>query len=829
MTSLSGPGWILFCLYYTGLSGACHWTAGQNDRVYLLHLIKTLREERRGEDGPRPHFSRRSLKILPISDILKAKTIRSQMKGGGVVSGRNRGKYWSTSMLKRRGWTNELIRELLPKPHYFPSDGHPIRVWSKEDVRQAENSPEFIGRSGDRKGAQGGPAVPTPEAKKACAALARAWEGAGKDGTAPWLLAGHYHSAILERLPAAAKGGGLRPSQATAWLSEFLALEQRCDSKRLPEILKNFLRAGGWLGRSSGQDLAERVLERYPQVLCQAATQVITVFTSAQPEADLSAMLAAEGFPDAQLLTEGLGTVWSVWYVPQAIRTSLSLLIALNPKDEYPRARAMHRRFILHLGGTNTGKTYAGFQRLIRAQTGIYLAPLRLLALEGQETLLDAGVDCSLSTGEEEDIREGDTHLSATAEKLPLEREYDVAVIDECQMIADRERGYAWTRAILGVLAPEVHLCAAPEARQILIQLIESCGDSCEVVEHRRTTPLICMDHTIDYQRVQPGDALITFSKVGVLSVAEDLRQSGKEPAIIYGALPYSTRRKQMEGFLKGEMEYIVSTDAIGMGLNLPIRRVIFMETEKFDGVERRELKPEEIRQIAGRAGRFGMYNRGFVGATQGLGLIRAGLEAPIPPIQHAVVGFSDLVLQVDFDLLEVLTEWNRMPTVEPYRKLDISRYISLISKMREMGFVLTREQELRAANIPFDETEDALRELFFQFLHRWQQGETIEQPALPEEEPTLPELEQYYRKLDLYFSFAKAFDCPVDEDRLYDTREQVADEINEILLHRLRNNIRFCARCGKALPLHHRGRLCDTCYHREKRGGGHSWAQGRR
>ena len=87
------------------------------------------------------------------------------------------------------------------------------------------------------------------------------------------------------------------------------------------------------------------------------------------------------------------------------------------------------------------------------------------------------------------------------------------------------------------------------------------------------------MNRLVDYTGIQPGDALITFSKVGVLSVAEDLRQRGKEPAIIYGALPYSTRRKQMEGFLDGRMQYVVSTDAIGMGLNLPIRRIIFMET----------------------------------------------------------------------------------------------------------------------------------------------------------------------------------------------------------------------------------------------------------
>ena len=193
-------------------------------------------------------------------------------------------------------------------------------------------------------------------------------------------------------------------------------------------------------------------------------------------------------------------------------------------------------------------------------------------------------------------------------------------------------------------------------------------------------------------------------------------------------------------------------------------------------------------------------------------------LWTPGGTVDGVTLGFSDLVMSVDFDLLEVLTEWSKMPAAEPYRKLDISRYLSLISKLREKGFLLTKEQELRAANIPFDETEDALMELFFDFLRRWSRGERIEQPGLPEgASATLPELEQYYRKLDLYFSFAKAFGCDVDRDRLYDTRERVADEINEILIYRLQNNIRFCEHCGKALPLHHRGRLCDDCYRRQR------------
>ena len=742
------------------------------------------------------------------------------------MSGRAGGKYWSASVLRRRGWTNELMKQLLPKPRFLVSNGRSIRMWSQEDVRRAEQDDSFtLGREDpELRGAALRAAA--PGVKHTRFLLTQAWEEAERDESAAWLLAGHYHSALLTRLATVPRSRAFDRNQAVGQMKEFLSLEQSCNGSHMTAVLKNFLRAASWLGESADHPQVRQVLERYPQVLRGASAQILAEFSAAQPEADPEDMLRTEGFPASQLFKEGLGAVWSVWYVPRAIRTSLSLLIALNPKDEYPETRRMHRHFILHLGGTNTGKTYAGFQRLKQARSGVYLAPLRLLALEAQETLLEAGVDCSLTTGEEEDSRTWDTHTAATAEKLDMRRYYDVAVIDECQMISDGQRGYAWTRAILGVLSPEVHLCAAPEAEDLLVRLIESCGDSYEIEIHKRTTPLICMTRTVDYHRVQPGDALITFSKVGVLSVAEDLRQSGKEPAIIYGALPYSTRRRQMEGFLKGEMEYIVSTDAIGMGLNLPIRRIIFMETEKFDGVERRELRPEEIRQIAGRAGRFGMYNRGYVGATQGLPIIRAGLEVDIPPLDYAVVGFSDLVLQAEFDLLEVLTEWNKMPTVEPYRKLDITRYITIISKLREMGFTLTREQELKAANIPFDETEEALRDLFFSFLRRWQQGEDIEQPGLPEGDPTLPELELYYRKLDLYYSFAKTFDCPVDEERLYDSREEVADEINEILLHRLRNNIRFCQICGKALPLYHRGRLCDQCFRRERKGA--PWRPGR-
>ena len=738
-------------------------------------------------------------------------------------------KNWTAGTLKSRGWTEELLSSLLPPAQRRYFNGRRVRTWRAEDVRRAESTEEFrLGRMASAGAEESG--VPVEEALKAAAGLlTSAWDAAGHGDSPAERLAALYHRAILRSIPTVAWAARLKVGQSRSYVDFFLHLETGSGAEPLTGTLRRFVTAAPWLGRHAESPLALRLREHYVNSLLAISRRELTAFAAAQPEAAIDGLLSPGAFPTEKLLQHPLSYLYSVFYVPRAIRSSLKLLVALNPKDEYPETRAMKRRFILHIGGTNTGKTYAGFQRLRRAATGVYLSPLRLLALEAQETLLDMGVKCSLTTGEEEDVREGDTHVAATAEKLDLRAHYDVAVIDECQMIADRERGFAWTRAILGVLAPEIHLCAAPEARDLLVRIIESTGDEWEEIRHLRKTPLVCMSREIDFDDVQPGDALITFSKLGVLSIAEDLRSHGKRPAIIYGALPYATRRKQMEAFLSGETEYVVSTDAIGMGLNLSIRRIIFMDTQKFDGVERRDLKPSEIQQIAGRAGRYGIYDKGYVGATENLAFIRDGLETAVPPLQEAVAGFSELVLQVEHDLLEVLTEWNKMPTTAPYVKLDVSRYITLIGKIREKGFTLTREQELRCANIPFDETEEELLELFFSFLSCAGEGQPIPRPELPEDHSlwTLPMLEQYCRKLDLYFSFSRAFGLGVDAQALYDRREEVAESINQILLHNLRNNIRFCARCGAALPLHQSGRLCQRCY--RKLGGGRNVHRSRR
>ena len=160
----------------------------------------------------------------------------------------------------------------------------------------------------------------------------------------------------------------------------------------------------------------------------------------------------------------------------------------------------------------------------MEVETGVYLAPLRLLALEIQDKLNSENIPCSLLTGEEEEIIPYASHVYSTIEKLQTGSRYDVCVIDEAQMIADSQRGWAWTRAIISVLAKEIHICMAPEALNIIIKLIEECGDTYEVINHKRDTELIFEDKVFNLDNdVKPGYAIVDFGKRKALAVSAAL------------------------------------------------------------------------------------------------------------------------------------------------------------------------------------------------------------------------------------------------------------------------------------------------------------------
>ena len=328
------------------------------------------------------------------------------------------------------------------------------------------------------------------------------------------------------------------------------------------------------------------------------------------------------------------------------LKSALLGAVPEHYRDLYPLARKMRRRFILHLGPTNSGKTYEGVGRLRGARHGIYLGPLRLLAAEQFDALNRADVPCSLVTGEEQIRVPGSRVQSSTVEMADLRDHYDVAVIDECQMISDRDRGGAWTAAILGLCADEIHACASPDAEALLTRIIEECGDEVSIVRHQRKTPLMVERAAFEFPAsVRPGDALIVFAKARVHAVAAELKRKGFRVSLIYGALPPDVRRDQADRFLQGDTDVVVSTDAIAMGMNLPIERVVFLESEKYDGDITRPLTDAEIKQIAGRAGRYGQYDVGYVNAYGFKGVVARALGKPLPPLTEAVIGFPESLI----------------------------------------------------------------------------------------------------------------------------------------------------------------------------------------
>ena len=203
-------------------------------------------------------------------------------------------------------------------------------------------------------------------------------------------------------------------------------------------------------------------------------------------------------------------------------------------------------------------------------------------------------------------------------------------VIDEVHWLADRDRGSAWTRALLSLPCRELHLVGSAD----ILPALRAAFPDLEVRSYDRLAPLRYVG-TVPIERVEPGTAVIAFSRKAVLALARDLSVAhpGKV-GVLYGAMPLGERKRQAAAFRDGALDVLCATDVLGHGLNLPIRTVLFAESDKWNGTARADLEPWEVAQIAGRAGRFGMHDEGGVGilsghhwATPRANVIKAGLR----------------------------------------------------------------------------------------------------------------------------------------------------------------------------------------------------------
>jgi ATP-dependent RNA helicase SUPV3L1/SUV3 len=233
----------------------------------------------------------------------------------------------------------------------------------------------------------------------------------------------------------------------------------------------------------------------------------------------------------------------------------------------------------------------------------------------------EEGLAAGMVTGEERVLPDDATHIARTIETLDLHRVVDVCVIDEVQMLGDPSRGWAWTQAMIGAPAKLVVLTGAPEAIPLVEHLLAMTGEPLEVKILKRKGKLRVEGVPANLNKLSRGDAVVAFTRRDVHDLRTRLVSAGRTVATVYGALGPEVRRAEAARFRNGEAEILVATDAIGMGLNIgPLRRVVFSTLRKFDGVRERQLTAMEIKQIAGRAGRFGHHDEGLVTALPDAG-----------------------------------------------------------------------------------------------------------------------------------------------------------------------------------------------------------------
>ena len=269
-------------------------------------------------------------------------------------------------------------------------------------------------------------------------------------------------------------------------------------------------------------------------------------------------------------------------------------------------------RIIALLGPTNTGKTFVAIERMLDFKNGIFGLPLRLLAREVYDKCVNkVGVErVALITGEDKIIPSSADYFICTVESMPKDKEVEFVAIDEIQMCADRERGHIFTERLLESRGKKLTMFLGS---QVMENIIKELVDNVEFEKKERYSKL-SYSGIKKISRLDRKVAIIAFSIEEVYAIAELVRRQKGGAAVIMGSLSPKTRNSQVGLYQSGDVDYLIATDAIGMGLNMDINEIYFSSLKKFDGKKTRRLNPIEMSQIAGRAGRY--KNDGGFGTT---------------------------------------------------------------------------------------------------------------------------------------------------------------------------------------------------------------------
>ncbi len=590
--------------------------------------------------------------------------------------------------------------------------------------------------------------------------------------------------------------------------------------------------------------LAEETFTYPGQLALTHARNLILFFHRQLQEESLSIDLVSD--EEYQRFFKQLGS--NIWrhekYLNAEFKKLIKSILVLKRKDissnilqEYlgqfwihSHARKVPRKIIYHLGPTNSGKTYHAIEALVKARKGCYLAPLRLLAAELYDTMNSKGVATTLLTGEEVIEIEGATHYSSTIEMAKLSEEFSCAVIDEIQMITDKQRGWAWTRALVNLHAYEVHVCGDGSVLDLVKQIVDLCGDELEIKNYERMTQLEVEDRPITLTQLQKSDALIVFSRRNALRYKYDLEQIGFKVSIIYGMLSPEVRREQARKFDKGITDVIVSTDAISMGMNLPIKRIVFSTLTKHINSQEHPITKSEIKQIAGRAGRFQRFPVGYVTCLQkveeGLTDIQDALVSVLDQQQQGMVGPDlDIFTKVNnalsshnlpiLKLSEFLRLFNTMVFTKPFYCVDLKEMIELAETVEDIDHAnqLSSAEIFGFACAPVNLGLLEHVQYYVWILKKYVTNEVIKNEHINHSSNEIDYLETTIKCVELYQWLARHFNgknFEFEERDLLENKLMAIEKLNTLLSDKI---VPTCSSCGAKLPEVAKFPICEECF----------------
>lgn len=481
-------------------------------------------------------------------------------------------------------------------------------------------------------------------------------------------------------------------------------------------------------------------------------------------------------------------------------------------------------KYVIHVGPTNSGKTYNAIQTLKQAGKGIYLAPLRLLALEIYERL-KSELNIELRTGEETILSPSNTHSSRTVEMMDYSTHYDVVVIDECFMLSDKQRGKSWLKAILESDAEEIHIISSLESLSIIEKILSRTNKTYEINSYERKVPLVF--ETKPYPNIRkPLDKTIfvTFSRIDCLRFKIELEDRGIGCSVLYGNLPPDVKKEQMRLFSEGINKIAVSTDVIGMGLNMPCDHICFLQTSKFDGITHRSLNSTEVKQIGGRAGRYGLSEKGKVWTVDGGKMIPTLGTENNHDISRTYCSINiDILIELPGkDFLEKLTNYEKMKFIPDV--LDGIIFLEDTQQYKELY-----EENEKLINFPLNVTwefvtlpvKKNIMHIFNMLINSYHKKNLEQCHHLVGRNYTKCELEQLETisgEIDLLIAFnnKRVFKNLLNQEyiaQLVKDKYDIIELINKFLLDKKKLKVKKCTSCGKNVGINWQHKECQECY----------------